>query len=249
MSQSLERGLEALLFLASRKSVGVTELAKELDINKSTAFRILETLQKHNMAEKNKETSKYKLGPALLKLSQQLYKNLNILSIAKPMLSAYSIEVGEAVHLCILSNNSAVIIEQVMTDSRITVNAKIGKSEPLHASAVGKCLWAYCDEETKEKLFSAINYEKFTEHTITDEQAMRKELDFIKTTGYAVDNLELSEEIRCFAAPVFNHNGEAQYAIGISGPAYRLKDQLLQSAAKGLKAVAMKISEKLGYIV
>ncbi|NCA66849.1 MAG: IclR family transcriptional regulator [Clostridia bacterium] len=247
MSQSLERGLDALLFLSTRKSVGVTELAKELTINKSTAFRILETLQRYNMAEKNKETSKYKLGPAILKLSQQLYKNLNIISAARPLMTAYSAEVGEAVHLCILSNDSAVIIEQVMTDSRITVNAKVGKREPLHASSVGKCLWAFSEMEIKEKLLSSINYEKFTERTIVEADAMRKELDKIRETGYAVDDLELSEEIRCVAAPVFNHNGEALYAIGISGPAYRLKDQRLEAVASGLKAVAIKISEQLGY--
>ncbi len=247
MSQALERGLEALLFLASRKSIGVTELAKELNINKSTAFRVLETLQRYNMAEKNKETSKYKLGPAILKLSQQLYKNLNVISIARPFMSAYSLEVGEAVHLCILANDSAVIIEQIMTDSRITVNAKIGSREPLHASSVGKCLWAFSSEEKREKIFAEVHYERFTEHTITDEAELRAELERIRTTGYAIDDLELSEEIRCVAAPVFNHDGEAQYAIGISGPAYRMKDQRLLTVASGLKNVAMKISEHLGY--
>jgi DNA-binding IclR family transcriptional regulator len=247
MSQALERGLEALLFLASRKSIGVTELAKQLDINKSTAFRVLETLQRYNMAEKNKETSKYKLGPAILKLSQQLYKNLNIISIARPLMSAYSLEVGEAVHLCILANDSAVIIEQIMTDSRITVNAKIGSREPLHASSVGKCLWAFSSEEISEKLFATVKYQSFTEHTITDEALLRAELEIIRKMGYAVDDLELSEEIRCVAAPVFNHNGEALYAIGISGPAYRIKDQRLITIASGLKNVAMKISESLGY--
>ncbi len=249
MSQSLERGLASLLFLASRKSVGVTELAKELCINKSTAFRILETLQRYNMAEKSKETSKYKLGPAILKLSQQLYKNLNIISAARPLMSAYSQEIGEAVHLCILSNDSAVIIEQIMTDSRITVNAKVGKREPLHASSVGKCLWAYSDTEVSEKLFSTLTFERFTDNTITDPDAMRIELAKIRANGYAVDDLELSEEIRCVAAPVFNHNGEAQYAIGISGPAYRLKEQRLLAVASGLKNVAMKISEQLGYSI
>lgn len=247
MSKSLERGLQALLFLSTRKSVGVTELAKELSINKSTAFRILETLQNYNMAEKNKETAKYKLGPAVLKISQQIYKNLNVITVAKPIISAFSKEVGESVHLCILSNDSAVIIEQIMTDSRITVNAKVGKSEPLHASSVGKCLWAFSDNENKERMFLTVKYDKYTDKTITDEAAMRKELDKIAIEGYAVDNLELSEEIRCIAAPVFNHNKEAQYAIGISGPSYRIKDERLDYLAAGLKAVAARISERLGY--
>lgn len=249
MSQSLERGLKALLFLASRKSTGVTELAEELQVNKSTAFRILEELQKHNMAEQNKATSKYKLGPAILKLSEQLNKSLNIISVAKPYMVRLMDITGESVHLCTLANDSAVIIEQIMANSRLSVNAKIGSKEPLYSSSVGKCLLAFGNEEAREKMLSGIVYEKFTEKTIATEEKLREELLTIKNNGYALDDGELSEEIKCLAAPVFNHLGEAIYSLGLSAPASRMTAEKILTTAEHIKNTAMKISQHMGYSI
>lgn len=247
MSQALERGLKALLFLASRKSTGVTELAEELQINKSTAFRILEELQKQNMAVQNKTTSKYKLGPAILKLSDQVNKSLNIISIAKPYMIRLVDITGESVHLCTLANDSAVIIEQIMTNSRLSVNAKIGSREPLYSSSVGKCLLAFGSDESRERMLSNIVYEKFTEKTIVSETELREELRKVKENGYAIDDGELSDEIKCLAAPIFNHLGEATYSLGISVPATRMTKEKQAIIAENLKIAASKISAHMGF--
>lgn len=248
MSQSLERGLESMIFLSTRKSVGVTELAEELQINKSTAFRILETLQKFNMVEQNKSTSKYKLGPAILRLSEQIYKNLNIISIAKPYMIKLAEEVGESVHLCILSNDKAVIIEQIVTNSRLIVNAKIGNNEPLNSSSVGKCLLAFTNEPMRGIILSRLNYEKFTDKTIIDAEHLIEELSIIKSHGYAIDDGEMSDEIRCIAAPIFNHLGEVIYSIGISGPNGRMTEKKVEIIISNLLIVTNAISINLGYI-
>lgn len=247
MSQSLERGLQALLFMSSRKSVGVTELAEELQINKSTAFRILETLQKFNMAEQNKSTAKYKLGPAILKFSDQLYRNLNIISLAKPYMTKLADEVGESVHLCILSNDSAVVIEQIMTNGRLIVNAKIGNNEPLNASSVGKCLLAFSNFEIAEQIMDRMEFVRFTDKTITDKETLKLELVKIREKGYAVDDKELSEDIKCMAAPVYTHTGEVVYSIGLSGPSIRMSDERVESISKILLKTAEILSALLGY--
>lgn len=247
MSQSLERGLQALIFLSTRKSIGVTELAEELKINKSTAFRILETMQKFNMVEQNKSTSKYKLGPAILKLSDQLYKNLNIISIAKPHMTRLAEEMGESVHLCILSNDSAVVIDQIMTNSRLTVNAKIGNNEPLNSSSVGKCLLAYTRDDLREQIISRMIYCKYTDKTITDEASLREELLKVQEQGYAIDDNEISYDIKCLAAPIFNHMGEVIYSVGISGPSSRMTAEKTELLISRLTKTAKTISEQLGY--
>lgn len=247
MSKSLERGLQSLLFLASRKSVGVTELAEELQVNKSTAYRMLETLRQFNMAEQNKSSLKYKLGPAVLKLSEQLYKNLNILSIARPHMQRLADEIGESVHLCILSNDRAIVIDQIMTSSRLTVNAKIGNNEPLHSSSVGKCLIAFSSEKTVERILEG-PLEKFTEKTITSKQQFLDELEEIRLRGYAIDDGEISEEIRCIAVPIFNHLNEAVYSLGVSGPTSRMTSFKIETVASSLLAAGNAISTQLGYI-
>lgn len=247
MSQSLERGLQTLTLLSSKKSIGVTELAQELNVNKSTAFRIFETLQKYNMVEQNKSTFKYKLGPAILKLSENLYKNLNIISISKKHMMRLAEEVGESVHLCVLSNDSAVVIEQIMTNSRLTVNAKIGHKEPLHSSSVGKCLLAFYDDETRNQIIDRIDLEKYTNKTITNNKDLIKELKIVKEQGYAIDDGEISEDIKCIAAPIYNHQGEALYSIGISGPYIRMTDEKVQVIKHKIIATAKTISKQLGF--
>ncbi len=247
MSKSLERGLQSLLFLASKKSVGVTELAEELQVNKSTAYRMLETLRQFNMAEQNKSSLKYKLGPAVLKLSEQLYKNLNIISIARPYMRRLAEEIGESVHLCILSNDRAIVIDQIMTSSRLTVNAKIGNDEPIHSSSVGKCLIAFSSEQTIERILEN-PLEKFTEKTITSKQDFLAELEEVRRTGYAIDDGEISEEIRCIAVPIFNHLNEAVYSMGISGPTSRMTAFKIETVAGTLLAAGNAISTQLGYM-
>lgn len=225
MSQSLRKGIEALLFLASRKSVGVTELAEELDVNKSTAFRILDTFLKANMVEKNKETLKYKLGPAILQMSEQYYKNFNIIAVARPIMERLAVQIRESVHLCVCSNNRAVIIEQIMSDSRLVVNAKIGNSEPLHCSSVGKCLLAFAPNQTREKMIAGIDFEIFTDKTISNKQQLLEEIENVRSKGYAMDEGELSSDIKCIAVPVIDDCGECAYSLGASGAVSRMTQE------------------------
>lgn len=247
MSKSLKKGIEALLFLASRRSVGVTELAEELEINKSTAFRILDTFLEANMVEKHKETSKYKLGPAILRLSEQYYKNFNIIAIAKPVMERLAAEIRESVHLCILANYSAVIIEQIMSDSRLVVNAKIGNIEPLHCSSVGKSLLAFASEDKSEKMLDSISYDVFTDKTVDSKEKLLAEIETIKKQGYAIDDGELSRDIKCAAVPVFNNNGICNYSLGVSGAASRMTQEKITRIVSLLIKAGKELSAELGY--
>ena len=227
MAQSLKNGIDALLFLASKKSVGVTELAEALGVHKSTAFRILDTFLDANMVQKNPETSKYRLGPAILRLSEQYYNYFGIVALAKPIMTRLASEIRESVHLCVLDNNSAVVIEQALSASRLVVNAKIGNSEPLHCSSVGKCMLSFVPEPVRETIIADITFEQFTENTIQDEQALREELARIRQRGYAIDDEELSEGIRCVAVPMFNERGACVYSLGVSGVVSRMTQEKL----------------------
>lgn len=247
MSQSLQNGINALMFLSSKRSAGVTEIARAIGVNKSTAFRIMQTFLTSNIVEKNPETLCYKLGPAILRLSQQYYSGLNAVSISKPYMARLSEGFGESVHLCTLSNNRAVVVEQITADGRLIANAKIGEEEPLHCSSVGKCLLAYADNSRQEKMLRETALEKYTEKTITDETELQRELARIKEKGFAIDDCELSEEIRCIGAPIFNSKGECSFSIGVSGARSRMTQEKIYKIAEGLKKVSEAISSELGY--
>jgi len=243
MSESLKKGVEALLFLASRKSAGVTEVAERLGVHKSTAFRVLHTLLEADFVEKSKDTSKYKLGPVILQLSERYYKNFGIIALARPIMRKLAQDIGESVHLCIGSNNSAVVIEQIMFNSGRSVNAKIGHREPLHCSSVGKCLLAFASEEDREEMLNNIEFEVYTDNTISNMDALKAEIAAIKKRGYAADNGELDPDVRCVAVPVII-DGACAYTLGASSNANRFTAEKLEHVIPLMQKAAKEISEE-----
>ena len=243
MSQSLQNGIDALLLLTTRKTVGVTELADELNISKSTASRVLAALQDANLLERNRETSKYNLGPAILRLCEQYQRSQSVIAIARPFMERLMQEIHESVHLGVLANEQAVVIEQVVSDSRLVVNAKVGGTEPLYCSSVGKCLLAFAPDDTRGKALAETTLVARTSKTITNMGRLLKELDRIKQVGYAMDDEELSPDIKCLAVPIRNNRGAYAYALGTSGAASRMTDEklnrvipLMLKAAKDIHA-------------
>ena len=113
MIQSLDRGIQILLILAERSCVGVTELAETLGVDKSTASRLVETLRGRDMVRVDPETKKFRLGFRILHLGEALKDNLNVISIARPMLLALSAQINESVHFCAYNNNSVYVMDQV----------------------------------------------------------------------------------------------------------------------------------------
>jgi Transcriptional regulator len=217
MGKALETGLSVLEFISSKRSCTATEAAEALGINKSTASRVINTFIKRDMVEKNKSTGMYSVGPAILRMSNRYFKARGALGKIKAAMEFLMKRFGESLHLCALANDDAVVIEQSVSDSRLIVNAKIGNREPLHASAVGKCLLAFAAEEDRNSMLSHIAYARYTDNTITDEKTLLGELEKIRGRGYSEDLSELTPEIRCVAVPVFDSRGKCVYSLGVSG--------------------------------
>ena len=242
MSKSLEKGIDALLSLAARKSIGVTELAKVLKVNKSTAFRILDTFQKANMVEKDNKTLKYRLGPAILGLSDRYYNNSNIIKVARPVMKQLAADIHESVHLCVLSNNNAVIVDQVVP-SKFVRSTKIGNNEPLHCSAVGKCLLAFTHEKNRNEILSGLSFDVFTEKTINNMGELNSEIQQVWESEYAVDNEELNSGVKCVAVPIFEGHGASVYSMGVSAPASKMPPEKINAMVPLLIKAAKYITD------
>jgi len=245
MGKALKKGIDTLMLLSTKKSLGVTELAEALSVDKSTAFRILDTFLDAGMVEKSTETSKYRLGPAVLQLSRQYYKNFNIVETARPIMESLSSKVRESVHLCVLSNYSVVVIEQVVAESRLVANAKIGGSEPLHCSSVGKCLLAFASAEIRKQMLARISFDIYTENTIRDIEHLNEELIKVQKAGYAIDDRELSSDIKCVALPIFGEYGKCEYALGVSGAASRMTEEKISMIIPLLKQATGKFPKNV----
>jgi DNA-binding IclR family transcriptional regulator len=247
MIQSLDRGLEILFILAEHKSKGVTELANELQVNKSTVFRLLETLEKRNLVQQDKTTAKYKLGIGLLHISEGLVKNLDIINVSKPTLKQLMDSTKESVHLCTFANDKVYVVDQVKSDQIMKVSATIGHEEPIYCSSVGKCILAYLPDETRSRIIDGVQFIPYTEKTKASKEALIEEIQLIRKKGYALDDEEVSVGVCCIAAPIYNHRGEVKSSIGISGPSARIRPENIDSYINKLKIAASNISHNMGY--
>ncbi len=247
MIQSLDRGLQILFILSENRSKGVTELAEDLQVNKSTVFRLLETMEARGLIQQDERTAKYRLGIGLLQLSNGLMRNLDIISISRPIMNQLMNSTKESVHLCTFSSDKVYVVDQVKSNYPMKVSATIGQDEPIYCSSVGKCILANLPDEKKDKLMNEIDFIPFTENTIKTKESLIEELSKIKAEGYAIDDEELSLGVRCLAAPIFNHRGDAKYSIGISGPSLRICPDNIDFYIDKIKSAANSISYNIGY--
>ena len=236
--QSLARGLMILEIMAKHDSgVGITELADQLKVNKATASRLVGTLMAHGFISRYPQGRTYQLGPMLVSLSRHLITRMPLRDTAKPFLRKLVELSGECAHLAIYAQGKALYIDQVESVSSLRVNAEVGQMAPLHCTALGKVLLAIGSFPLPEKL------ERHTLHTITDPMQLLDELNQVRLQGYAVDNEEYDESVRCIAAPVCDFRGKLLGAIGISGPAARLNPERMAFLIPEVVKVASELSD------
>lgn len=243
--KSLDRGLEALSILAKHDYVSVTELAKELNVDKSTASRIMETLRQQDMVQMDKKTRKYKLGFRVLHLAERFRSGLQIIDIARPVLVEVSRELGQSVHLCAYNRGMVYVIDQIVSDLPYSMSAMVGLIEPIHSSSVGKCIFAYCPRERMAEILRDYEFTRYTPYTITDKAKLMEEFEKIRSRGYAVDDEEMFIGVRCIAVPVFRYFNSVRYGIGISAPIDLMSPEKLEIYRKRLMVAAKRIVREM----
>ncbi|MCL2865561.1 MAG: IclR family transcriptional regulator [Lachnospiraceae bacterium] len=247
MIQSLQRGIEALVILSKSGAMGITELAKELDVDKSTASRLLATLRDCDMVQFVPSTRKYRLGFRILHLSEALTRNLDVIDVARPILKELSFALGQSVHLCMYNKKTVYVIDQVKSAQIYEMSAHVGMIEPMHASSVGKCILAYRPSERMDEILEDYDFECYTNNTISTKERLLEELKMIRQRGYAIDNEEIAVGVRCVAAPIFDYRKRVFYSIGISGPVPLMSGEKVELFQKKLNVAATKIGREMGY--
>lgn len=241
MIQSLARGLEILNLLANAENgMGITEFAHHLNIDKSSASRLLQTLANYGYAEQDADTRRYVLGPRILTLSNSVLNRMPLRDHAHPVLRQLTRATGECSHMAILSQGKALYIDQVESPSILRVETEIGTMAPLHCTALGKVLLAFNRASMPETLNA------YTPRTITDPATLKLHMEQVYRQGYATDDEEHVLGVRCIAAPVYGFRGRVQGAIGISGPTGRVTYDNLPKLAEHVIELANELSRRLG---
>jgi DNA-binding IclR family transcriptional regulator len=244
--QSVDRALTILEYLAEHGSSGVTEIAKSLDVHKSTAFRLVVALENRQLVEQVEERGKYRLGFGLIRLAGATSAQLDLTKVGRPVCVRLAGEFGETVNIAVLDSGSAINITQEHGSTVVATRNWVGKRTPLHATSSGKVLLAYADPETVTEVLDA-GLERYTERTVTDQRALREELAGVRSRDWACCSEELEVGLNSVAAPIFGGDGEMIGAVSVSGPSYRLTAAEFPSIAERLLAGADAISVRLGF--
>lgn len=244
--QSVDRAVSVLEILARHGEAGVTEIADELEVHKSTAFRLLGVLENRGLVAQAKDRGKYYLGAGVLRLAGAAAVRLDISQEGVPVCRELADELGETVNIAVLDDDAAVNIMQARGTASVTAQNWLGRRTPLHATASGKVLLAHMPPTLREGHL-ARPLHRFTERTITGAAVLRGELDAAIERGYSSTLEELELGLAAVAAPVRSHDGKVIAAISVSGPVYRLSEERLPELGKRTAEAATELSRRMGY--
>lgn len=245
--QAIERAMAILnAFSVEEPEMRVSDLAERLGLHKSTVHRFLVNLEQAGLVERTSRTGRYRLGMRLFELGSLVARRMDLWDEALPFLEGLVRDTGETGHLAILDGGEAIYIERVEARRALRVPSAVGRGYPAHATNLGKVLLAHLDPELLETLIVERGLPGFTPHTITDAGRLRAELADIRERGYAVDNEEYDEGLRCIGAPVSDHHGRVVAAIGIGGPVTRVTPVRIEELAEVVMAAARGLSHRLG---
>jgi DNA-binding IclR family transcriptional regulator len=243
--QSVDRALGILEVLARTGESGVTEIALELGVHKSTAFRLVATLEAHRLVEQTSDRGRYRLGMGILRLAGATTARLDLVQEARPISRQLAADTGETVNLAVLSESSALYLDQVAGSSALQSHNWVGQHIPLHATSNGKVLLCGLDDAGLDAVLGTLA--TYTPHTITGRAELREELDRVREQGYAVAIDELEVGLTAVAAPIRNAHGDVVASMSVSGPSFRLPEERVAEVVRQVKGAALEVSHRLGW--
>lgn len=245
--QSLDRGLLILEAVGrSTEPVSLGYLSTMLGIDRSSAFRLANTLKRRGFLATPSAGRDYVLGPSVWRLSRQYDWSKMLVTVAHEHLKALAAETKETVHLAVREGRNALFIDHVTGNHVIGVSGQTGELVPLYCTAHGKALLSDFEERDLAGLFGGKALKAYTKNTIPGVRSLAKECEAIRARGFATDESEYLEGVRCLAAPIRDRGGVVIASIGISAPAARFPKERERELAGRVSAAAAHIGEISG---
>jgi DNA-binding IclR family transcriptional regulator len=225
----------------------MSDLARQLRLDRSTTYRILLSLEQAGFVEKD-EAGTYSLGLAAFEIGNAYLLQTDLIQVSKPIMTDLASKAQETVHLAVLSDIEIVYVDKVDSPRALGVMSKIGQRGPLHCTALGKTLLALQPEDEQSRIIQEIRMTRFTSRTITSKQKLIQELRTVKEQGYALDRREIEEDVECIGAPILNHLGNVVAALSVSGPQKKIGTPREKQFIRDVVRAAASISGKMGYL-
>jgi len=247
--QTLNRVLDIIELLAEqREGIGVTEIGQALGLHKSTVHRMLNALAERGYIEKDPKYSTYKIGLKFIEISSLSLNKLELKTEARPFIRKLAETVGQPVHLAILDGMDAVYIDKVEAVNSIRMYSQIGKRVPVYCSALGKVLLSGLKNDERKTVISKLQFVKMTSNTIDSPERLEEEVQKAIERGWALDNEEHEEGIRCIAAPVYDYAGKIIAAVSVSGDKTIINSCRDDEISSLVIETAKNISHRMGHI-
>lgn len=244
--QSVERAFRLFEYLSRRQSMRLGELARESGLHKTTVFRLLATLQRLGFVEHDTASGDYRLGIRAVELASRILHGRPLVRLAHRQMEELAQQVGETVNLALPDGREMVYVDTVDAQSMLRMQAAIGRRAPIYCTAVGKAVLAWRPDLRAE--LGREPLPALTPRTLTQPDRLDRDLDTTRRRGWALDDEEQEMGARCLAAPIFNDQGTAVAALGISAPSARLTLEQAERVAPLVRAAARAISARLGYL-
>ncbi len=247
INKSASRTIEILDFLArSDRAPNLTEISQVLEIPKSSCFEILQTLIKMEAVEEDLQKT-YRVGIKIFQIGSKVLTHSNVYTIAHEELKILSEKVNQTVYLAIHNSGKIVYVDKVVGKKAILSSSEIGETNFMHLTGLGKALLAGYSQDEVLRIIEKNPLISKTKFSITSREALEKDLIETRNRGYAIDNRESMELVRCVAAPVFDGKGIPIAAISITTLATHVDDKDLISLAHEVTQVGLSISQRMGY--
>lgn len=246
----LLRAISVIALIAERAPLmlGVSTIARELDLPKAVAHRILKELTSVGFLAFEDDTKRYRLGPGAMNVGLAALRSLDVPRIARPHLKELVQLTGETATLSVRSGWFRVYVDQVLSPQEIRMSVSLGTLNPLHAGSSSKAILAHLVPEEAQRYIAEHTLDALTPATITDAARLRMELAAIRARGYATSLGERQAGAGSVAAPVYDAFGEVFGSISVCGPRERLEARGFEEIAGVLLHAAGQISQELGYV-
>jgi len=243
---AVARAFSVLDRISRDPSVGLEQLSREVHLAKATAHRLLATLQTLGYARRD-DHDRWAMTLKLFNTGSRALDHLDLYAAARPAAEELARDLRETVHMGVLEGDSAVYVLKMESVQTIRMFSRVGRRIPLHCTAIGKVLLAYAPEEERSALLGSARLVAYTPRTLISRVAVKADLEKVRGQGFAVDDEEHEQGIRCIGAPVFSHTGEVVAALSASWPSYRFPRDAVGPATLAVRAAAARVSSILGH--
>ena len=240
MSNSVKKAFEIIKFISNNQGrLSLSELGRQLNMNKTTMFRYLETLEVLNILERR--DSKWYLGIELFSLGHKVDANSRIVEKIHPWLVEISERLNETVNLVGMYDNSALYLDKVESNRALQMRSQLGDHLPLHCTSLGKAILSCLPLVEVDNILSIIELKPYTSHTVTSIDELKQQIDFVNINGYSLEKEELEPGLSCIAVPLYIQTIDFYGGLSFSGSPDRFTEEKVRELSWELKKLAAGI--------